>query len=165
MAGWIRNRHPNGRGVKSGEIAPRSERSERSEHVETVPAALRWEACEPDRPGRTGLGWSGDGRARLAQADQVMATADEIEHSFTGSVISARKTTDAFLDLWGAAHELDPSVARPAERLLVALVGRNFATHAELKSALDRTRVEVKACLECDDLFGELADGPVILRR
>ncbi|HZU73211.1 MAG TPA: hypothetical protein VE990_10630 [Acidimicrobiales bacterium] len=54
-------------------------------------------------------------------------------------VLPAVAVTDLLLGLWGPAHRLGPAVARPAEELMSALVGRHLATATEVRSVCKRT--------------------------
>ena len=65
--------------------------------------------------------------------------------SFTDPVISASRVINPLLDVWGAAKEVDDSVAVPVEVLLTALVSRELTTTGELVGMVDELRAALAA--------------------
>lgn len=57
--------------------------------------------------------------------------------TLTSEVLPAGPVIDQVIDLWAATHEVGPDVARPAESLLTALVGRDRVRAAEVTSTCD----------------------------
>lgn len=65
--------------------------------------------------------------------------------SFTDPVVSASRVINPLLDVWGAAKEVDDSVAVPVEVLLTALVSRELTTTGELVGMVDEVRAALAA--------------------
>lgn len=61
----------------------------------------------------------------------------------TSQVLPAGLASDWMLDIWAAVHGVNPVAARPAEQMLVALVGRDLATADEIRTTCD----EIEGCL------------------
>lgn len=54
-------------------------------------------------------------------------------------VVGATHVRDWLLDLWSAAHDVDPVVAEPAESMLTRLVDRDLVNAGEVLEICDRT--------------------------
>jgi hypothetical protein len=55
--------------------------------------------------------------------------------------MSAAQIINPLLDVWSAAQSIHPSVARPVEDLLTALVSGSATTRQELLAVLDEVRI------------------------
>jgi hypothetical protein len=56
-------------------------------------------------------------------------------------IIPSGQVINPLLDVWTAAESVDPSVARPVEELLTALISRTTTTPSELVAALDTVQI------------------------
>jgi hypothetical protein len=70
--------------------------------------------------------------ARLREALAALRT------SRGDGVLSAARTVDPLLDLWGLATAVDRAAARPIERLLGTLVARSVTTAGDLAACVDQ---------------------------
>lgn len=79
-----------------------------------------------------------DGGASGPPADDIkarVASAVELLRSYVdGPVVGVSPVLNQLLDIWELAQNIDPRVARPAETLMSALVGREFVGADEVQS-------------------------------
>ena len=77
-------------------------------------------------------------------SDNVLARIDEAEAVLGGylvkGVVSIGLVINPLLDVWDAAHCIDPGVSSPVEHLLTGLVARTWVSAAELTFTLDQVR-------------------------
>jgi hypothetical protein len=78
--------------------------------------------------------------ARVARLREGLVT---VLASGNDGVLSAARTIDPLLELWGLAIAVDRETARPIERLLSTIVARSVTSSGELSACVD----EVKASL------------------
>jgi hypothetical protein len=78
------------------------------------------------------------------QADEAR-TIDEaiaaLEPYMRENFIPAGQVINPLIDVWSVAHNIHPSVARPVEELLTALVSRSTTTASEVATTLDNVRI------------------------
>ena len=75
--------------------------------------------------------------ASLALLDEVVA---KLGPYMTEAIIPTGQVVNPLLDVWEAAHAIDPIASSPIEHLLTSLLSRAWVTPAELMSTLDEVR-------------------------
>ncbi len=85
------------------------------------------------------------GQATITATDATLGRLDEavaaLEPYMQEAVIPAGRVVNPLLDVWDAAHRIDPAVSSPVEQLLTALVERTSVTPKELISTVDEVRI------------------------
>ena len=88
--------------------------------------------------------------ASLALLDEVVA---KLVPYMTEAIIPTGQVVNPLLDVWEAAHAIDPIASSPIEHLLTSLLTRAWVTRAELLSVLDEVRASaLQATLLSDAL-------------
>ena len=89
----------------------------------------------------------------VARLDQAVAG---LGPYLAEAFIPASAVINPLLDVWDAAHSIDPCASSPVEPLLTVLVTRTWVTPSELTATLDEVRA---AALEASLLLNALASA------
>jgi len=127
-------------------------RGKASQHGTSLPWWRQPPAAETDRAnqveevlGGSRVDLSDTALARLSEA------LDGLALYMSEPVIPAGRVINPLLDVWDAAHSVDPYVGSPVEQLLTVLLTRTSVTPAELNSVLDEVRAAaLQACALLD---------------
>lgn len=123
------------------------------------PSARRWlddDPCgQPVRPRRLSLD-EGDWREIEAllvsqpdgspgaqssePLDSLVASLHTLRSFADSEITGVDPVTNQLLDVWAIARDIGPQVARPAETLLLALVGRDLVNFAEIVAVCNETQ-------------------------
>lgn len=75
----------------------------------------------------------------------VVSLLAELRATLSNQVLPAGPVMNQLIDVWAAAHQLAPDVARPAESLLTSLVGRDLASAREISGTCDQIEAALMA--------------------